>query len=522
MQMSAQVRFGLVAVMCLAGCGGPGPYEVVLPRKVKASSGSPSVNKVTDLGDYGSVPGVGGKVTVGKQGDGVFTIGELILIEGSSFGKQPTVNIGGQPAERLARTGNGGIVTRIPVDVPTGKVEVEVSHSGGRGVRAIEIRRYGLVAQPGAGKVHVVSFGAKGAVKVHTALVLAGAKAAALSYDGQAAYVGIDAGAKAPYASLAVVAMGAKGGPRVVNKLRLAVKKVDYVITAHKAPLAAVIGEGKLTLVSLADPRNPALYDAWPLGEHATRIVAAQIAPAGGMLALLRGKGNQVVPIDVSEPRTPRAAAAVGLLPSARLPLVRGMGFSPDGNALWVLSGDNDESITAGEHTTTLTITKVKGTSITLDKTVPITGGQVPLALGVAPRESILGGTAIRSTARKVAIIMAGMDSKLLGLVGKPGLPRLDAYGDATELGQLVRTDLEGKGESLWAADGVVGALAISYDANRVVAAVTRIKRGTADVTYEFGLLTANVGGSKPVFTKLGAASASAGLFTPATVSLTP
>ena len=79
---------------------------------VPGGSDAPKIVKVTDLGDLPALP-AHGELSVGDS-DGKFAIGELVLIEGSGFGKLPAVKVGGAPLDIEARTGNGGVVGRVP------------------------------------------------------------------------------------------------------------------------------------------------------------------------------------------------------------------------------------------------------------------------------------------------------------------------------------------------------------------------------------------------------------------------
>src|SRR5688572_23876798 len=142
----------LALVLVAGACGGGWP-EVIDVRDISAAGGSPQVERVRDLGqivmpESGSLPK--------PDSDGLFVVGELVLIEGDDFGKLPTILVGGRPAGVLARTGGGGIVTRVPDGVPPGKVAVEVSHPRGKSSKEIQVKRYGLVAQSDADRIYVL------------------------------------------------------------------------------------------------------------------------------------------------------------------------------------------------------------------------------------------------------------------------------------------------------------------------------------------------------------------------------
>jgi len=494
----------LAALSLLAGgCGGPGSRVVVKPRQVDAASGSPSVKRVTDMGDIGAIPASGNKLPRFDT-DGVFVVGELVHVQGSDFGKQPTVNIGGRPAVVMARTGNGGIVTRIPPGVPTGSAEVEVSHTRGRGARKIDIRRYGFAVQPESGKVKVFALAADGAVAEHGTLEIPGARDVAFSSDGLAAFVVADAPTSSGRANLAVIATTTGGGPKVVRSMRLRGREASFVAFAASAPVAVVVGGGYLTAIDARDARNPSLYDGFALGPKVGEVVAVAIDPDGRLAALLTARDNAIVPIDLSAPSRPIRGDAVSLVPAARVPLVADLGFAPEGKEVWVLAGDNRESLVAGAHPARLLVVSVQGSALALKGEAVVAGADAPTALAVARRESIIGATAIRSTARRVAVVVAGVSRDILKRMIETGKTAAELVAEPLPLGQLVRTDLEGKGQVIWSEEAYVSDVEMTHDVRWLVSATTRVKRTAGATAFEFGVLVLSLSGGKAKFFALG------------------
>ena len=107
-------------------------------------------------------------------------IGETLWIRGRSFGRQPTVLVGGRPAAVLGRTRDGGIVVRVPPATPSGSEPVVVSNEVGKGERPIAVRRYAAVLAPGSGQVGWAEVGADGPIAAGRASV-PGARFMALS-----------------------------------------------------------------------------------------------------------------------------------------------------------------------------------------------------------------------------------------------------------------------------------------------------------------------------------------------------
>ena len=520
--MQTRVRVGLALVTALwgaVGCGGAGSRVIVVPRDVDAASGSPRVARVIDMGDLGAVPAAGHSLP-GLDSDGVFVVGELVLIEGSNFGKQPTVNIGGRPARTIARTGNNAIISRIPAGVPTGALEVEVSHESGRGAKEITLRRYMLVVQDGSDLVHVVVIGKDGRPAEHASLEVAGARDVAISGDGVAAFVAIDGGT-GKSAELGIIAMTAGGGPKLVRRQALSGGRAERVACATDAALGVVVGGTTMTAFDLGDARNPAIYAPWNLGDAAASLRALGIDPRGRFVALLLADGNRLASIDMTTPAAPRGGTTLDLLPAEHLSLVADFGFSPNGDELWVIAGDNRESLVAGSHPARLIQVSTDGAALAHKREVVIAGASAPTVLAVARREAIMGATAIRSTSKRAAIVAAGVEREFLEQVNKGGDLGAALAANPMNSGQLVSTDLEGRGEVIWSGEAVVLGAALSHDVRWLLTAATHINRKGAAVTFEFGVTSNALGGDKASYLRLAEVS-SAGLLAPARIAITP
>jgi len=494
----------VVGALALVGaaCGG-GSRTIVLPRKVDAASGAPHVGRVTDMGDIGAIPASGNKLPR-FDSDGVFVVGELVLVEGSDFGKQPTVNIGGRPAEVLARTGSGGIVTRIPPGVASGEAEVEVSHTKGRGAKKIPIRRYGFVVQPGVGKVHIITIGADGTAKERGYLSVPGATDVAFASDGVAAYVTAKSLDTNGRATLAVIATTTGQGPKVVRNLTLRGREAKFVSCAPEAPVCAIVGGDYLTALDTRTASIPTLLAPAKLPSAIERVGALALSPDGKLGVLLAPPRNEIVPIGLTDPNRPSLGEALALLPDERVPLVADLGFSPEGNEVWVVAGDNREALIAGAHPARLLVATATGGALSLRSNEEIAGADAPVALAVARRESIMGATAIRSTARRAAIVAAGVSRDLYRLMNETGKDAEDLLGNPMTMGQLVRTDLEGKGQVIWSGEAFVSDVEMSQDVRWIVAAATKVTRGGAAPALDFGVLVMPLAGAKPAFRRLG------------------
>src|SRR4051812_6625843 len=88
----AAMRLLFVAALVTAGCGAGGFPNIIEARELPSAIGAPRISRVRDAGTV-RVPSEG--PWKGEE-DGVATPGELVLIEGDNFGRQPTISIGGR------------------------------------------------------------------------------------------------------------------------------------------------------------------------------------------------------------------------------------------------------------------------------------------------------------------------------------------------------------------------------------------------------------------------------------------
>jgi hypothetical protein len=145
----------------VAGCASASLHDIVEKRDLDEAARSPAIEQVWDLGG-GDVP-ANGQLRP-RPGDGVAVIGEALWIRGASFGREPTVTIGGRPAPVLSRTGDGGILARVPVATPAGRQALVVSHDRGEASHPVEIRRFAAALRPSGGHVAFAAIGADGPV----------------------------------------------------------------------------------------------------------------------------------------------------------------------------------------------------------------------------------------------------------------------------------------------------------------------------------------------------------------------
>ncbi|MFH0903149.1 MAG: hypothetical protein V2A73_21175 [Pseudomonadota bacterium] len=516
----------LLPVACHRGVSMP---RVVAPREVPAARGAPAIREIVDLGNS-AIPLAGALPR--RDSDGVFVIGELLLVEGADFGRQPTVVIGGKPVGVVARTDAGGIIARVPTAIPAGTAVVEIAHQGGQDGREILVRRYGLVAETFANTIHLLSMTGdngssstsseggpsttgqgssadaaaiedessdtggtggtgEGAVGKAASIARVGAiqipepHCLGFSGSGEYAYVAsLDGKWK-----LAVVSLAASRGPALVHQLPVGVSPVVGVSVAEHRPLLVVVGSTDLQLFSLRDPGHPAPYAPFQLPERlaSDAVVAGAIDPAGETLVLLIGKGNRLVAVDLSQPDAPVVGPEIGLLPGERYSLIRDVLFAADGKSVLVVSGENEQSLAAGRQPVRLTTVVLDRSSGELTPGLPSTqvvaGAAAPAGLAATRSRPLVSGSAIQS--KEKAVVFLGVSDPVLLLSPASDRVRSARAAEATaavspmsEPGAIVLADPESGGGLQIAAPGIVSSLDVSPDSQLLLAATCLLEGG--------------------------------------------
>jgi hypothetical protein len=382
-----------------------------------------------------------GELRPGRS-DGVAVVGEVLWIHGRSFGRQPTVLVAGRPAAVLSRTGDGGILVRVPAGGPTGAQPVTVSQEAGRGEQMVTFRRYaGYVGPDGAGVIWLRLGGDKEAVVLAGQTAVAGARFLALSPDGRAAYV---AGSRGP---VTVIELPAPGQPAVFNHLDVGGGPILGLSAAAAAPVLAVVREGEVLMVDISSPLRPRRSGARPLprGARAARPV---LSPDGKSLALAFAD-NRVGVLELDR----GLFTDVALAPEVRAPVLADLTFAPDGQTLWVAAGDTEGSRPLGPQPTRVFAVRVgQGgdgrPTLEPARTISVAGAAAPTGLAAGRSRPLASGAAVRLPPERATVYLA-------------------TGGDVVSIGAEDRATVLVSGPSR----SVVGACDVTPDGHRLLAA---------------------------------------------------
>lgn len=423
--------------LALLACAGPATQIVENSRELSEASGVPRITAIRDLGGR-DVP-LNGDLRP-APGDGVAVIGEVLWILGKGFGRQPTVDVAGRPAPVLSRTSDGGILVRVPPGTPAGPQSVGVSQEHGRVEHALEVRRYAAVigGQGAGGTVAWMAVGPDGpdVARADATTAVPLARAVRFSADGRAAYVLAGSGL------IAIVEVPAAGGPRLVDTLDVGAGATELHATPHAHRLV-VWRARDVVSIDTSRPLRPAMAPprALPASVLQAGVRRAALSPDGRFLAVAVAERNRVVLLHVDRLDASRAgiAADLALAPDVRAAVLVDVAFSPDGDTLWVTSGENADSKPLGPQPTRVYAVRVRresrdaqdGVKLELARTVTLDEAAPPVALLTGRSLPTASGAAIRLPPEQATVYLATASS---GGVRRAGLLAVGAEDRASEL----------------------------------------------------------------------------------------
>lgn len=482
-------RYSLALLLAVSACAGKGLPPVVLPSEIASTEGLPQIEVVRDLG-RARVPTKGPWV---GHGDGTALPGEILLIQGRNFGLKPSVLIGDRPTAILGRTRGGHIIVRVPPSVAVGQPNLSVQNGFGKATYGYPVRRLAVMVHDDATDLFTVD--REKAERLGKPLVTPGAERVRISADGALAYVLAFAKEQT---TVHVVDLVSGQAPALVAHLPLQ-HRATLLAAALDAPVAAALGEGKVTLLKEDAPPAP----PFELPPELQRPRAIDISPDGRLLALLLADQNRVVLWSFEQSV---AVASLGLLPDAQLPLVRDLAFAVDGESLWVVSGTSERTLPIVEPTrlTCVRINNDKNRTLSVWKTQSVPGASAPLRIAVARGQPVASGSIVRIPPEKAAVFITTVNDAMFRLssieVGEAdGLKQALRLWNPPQPGQVARGDISGGGGPLFMTNQVLGSLDVTPDAQLILAVAAQLtpspKKGEAAI--DFGLTVTSAWGSR-------------------------
>ncbi len=440
-----------LGVVGIVACAAPAT-QIIDTRELTEAGRAPAIVDVVDLGG-GDVPATGDLRP--RASDRVAVIGEALWIRGRSFGRQPTVQIGGRPATVIARTGDGGILVRVPPGTPSGPQVVDVTQEYGRAERALTIKRYGALLSPGGNRIAWVEIDDSVAPASETEVP--DARFLRLSADGRAAYVLSGSG------RVTVIELPAPGGPALGQRLELGPDPIVGFTVAPAAHLGAVVRAADVVLLDLSSPLRPVRRAPLALPAEARSPLRAELSPDGRLLAVVTPRDRRLIFLDCDQ----MAVAATVALP-IEAGGVADMVFSQDGSRLWVATGQIAPDRPLAQPTRVHIVQFQGAGRARVAQTVEIpaagapgrlaTGRVPPLASGAAirlPSPTVYLSAAVQGADRS-AVFRVRSDDPALEILGAQGRGRLGAI-DTTPDGRWLLAAAVG-------ADGAIRILSAPAD----------------------------------------------------------
>jgi hypothetical protein len=390
-------RLGLLLTASCAASA----QQIVETRDLAEAAGSPSITEVTDLAGA-DIP-LNGELRLNGRGDGYAVIGETLWVRGRSFGRQPTVTIGGRPARVWSRTGDGGLLVRVPVGATVGPATLAVKQEYGTASADLTVRRYaGVLA---GGHLTWLDLGGE-QPRAATELDVSGGRYLRLSPDGRAAYVIGAAGVE-------TFEITAPRLPERRGAIPLGAAPLVAVAGGPSATTLAVVRAEDVVLVDLASPLRPIARQprALPPAARAGRVIRAELSPDGRLLALALAEGNRVLLVDTARLGDGDAAitADLPLDRETRAPVIADLAFAHDGRTLWVMAGDTVESKPLGPQPTRVFALRLHDGKLALARTVTVEKAAEPVRLSTGRNLPLSSGAAVRLPPEKATVYLTAL-----------------------------------------------------------------------------------------------------------------
>jgi hypothetical protein len=345
--------------------------------------------------------GGGGGVAAGAGFWGVW-----VCLGGKPGGRPPPARGPAPPPRVWSRTGDGGMLVRVPPGASAGRAVLSVKQEHGETSAELTVRRYAAVLA--GGHLIWVELGGEGPA-VAGEITVAGSRFLRISPDGRAAYLAGPDG-------LLTYELTAPRLPERVARAVLGPAPVVALAGAAAANRLVVVREADLLLYDLSSPLSPDLRQTLPLPPlvRAGKVVRAELSPDGQLLAFALGNGNRVVVAQTDRLASGDAAvrAELSLDRETRAPVLVDLAFAHDGRTLWAVAGDTAESKLLGPQPTRVFALRVGegGHKLELARTVVVEVAGQPARLSTGRSLPLASGAAVRLPPEKATVYLtAGM-----------------------------------------------------------------------------------------------------------------
>jgi WD40 repeat protein len=481
-------------IFLFVSCSKPNPRVITKTIKLDTASGKPVLSKIIDYGSY-KLP-VSGKIKEFK-GDNKAFIGEILVLRGKNFGRQPTIMVADKPTPVLLRLADGGIVIRVPRQIPSGEQKVVVSTNNGITSKNIKIIRVAAAQAPGSSKTLLFN-----SLNWTTIKEFKFGKVLNAVFHTEKPFWYITTEAKGKF-QLITIDTAAQPGPKVIDKKKIKLNKLlSFGISQNSEVLFAVADTGVViyNLESASYPRAHTFQKFVNLKDKGN-ILDAAVSPDSKTLALLLSEDNLVKFYDVQVPDNIKEGQQLNVLPEAKVPLLRKLYFtsSQTDQNLWVLTGDTDESLKVGYHSSDMVKYELKSAP---DRTGEIKVKKIqsyPMFIQKISPNGIDSATKGADESEDASLnkwtkyyYISLIHSELLTISRLPlttpsGLQKgIETISTIKFNGVLHRLDYRGRTKSFYKSKDVIGSFKLSSDGKTALMAVCKPQVNKEKMTVDF------------------------------------
>ncbi len=477
MILSIGIALLFAAAIPMTGCKKPNPWMLTTISHLPHPRGAPTITKVEDLGTTAIIQG---KPLDGSGSDGSIVPGEVLVIRGNNFGRLPSVALGKKTVEVLGRLEDGGIIIRVPWGLEPGETILSINTPRGSGSKRINLRRFAVAAITGMDNPALLEIHRDGikdtGVKLNTGKI----QATAGHRLGAHGYLATPSG------EIHTVDFAANGGPSVVGKRTAVEGKLKAFSSAMNADRLVTIIDDNLVLWDTYAPDNPLPWKGVKIPENIVQknIIGAALSPDGLTLVILLSGFNGFVLADVTDTANVRwfdpvrihseedpllvrrlmfmrqetGPPTISKTPGETTPLAQAPERPPAEQILWILSGDNDESLRIGRHPTSAVQYEILSARTGTDEPAANKKARFSLEDSNPPLEwsyslnpqQIRSGTAFRDAPAQMSFFIVAADAGLFELPKPLDTPpghqqALELHEKTTAFSKLLEIDGTGR-----------------------------------------------------------------------------